>query len=192
MSSPPAAPTPEPGTYIRARAGGEVDARRVLRVVMILTVLGLVALVIVTTIGAANQNSVQSRLQRDGVPVKVTVTRCEGVTSGIGQALQYTSCRGDYTLGGHTYNEVIGGNRIGYPVGQTLEGVAVPGHPALLSTATAVAKKFSRWTPYITPLALAAVTAALVLLLWLAPRWRRRAVSKRQLVSQATVGWVRR
>jgi hypothetical protein len=188
MSSPPAPSTPGSGTYIRARAGGEVDARRVLRVVMFLCVVGLVALVIITTIGAANQNSVQSRLQRDGVPVKVTVTQCEGVTSGIGQALQYTTCRGDYTLAGHRYNEVIGGSRVVHPIGQTLEGVAVPGHPALLSTATAVAKKFSSWTPYITPIVLAAVTVVVLLVLLLAPRWRRRAVSKRRLVSQATVG----
>ena len=188
MSSPPAASTPEPGNYIRARAGGEVNTRRVLRVLTALCVLVLVVLVIITTLGALNQNSVQRRLQRDGVPVTITVTWCEGVSSGIGQALIYTICRGDYTLDGHRYNEVIGGSRIAHPLGQTIQGVAVPGHPALLSTATAVAKKFSAWTPYITPVVLAAVTVALVLLLWLWPKRRRREPSRPHVVSQAAVG----
>jgi hypothetical protein len=169
-ATPAGSPSP-PTYYIRARAGGEVDARQVGRVLAIIALVVMVAVVIATTVGAANQNSVQTRLQRDGVPVEVTVTGCEGVSSGIGQALIYDICRGDYTFDGHRYNEVIGGNRAAHPVGQKLRAVTVPGHPALLSTADAVARTFSPWTPFITPIALAASTVALALVLI---RWSRR------------------
>jgi hypothetical protein len=173
-------PTP-PGTtsedvpYFRARAGGRVDGRRVGRILLGATLVILAVVVIATTIGAAIQDSNQTRLQRDGVPVEVTVTGCEGVSSGIGQALIYDVCRGSFTLDGRRYNAVIGGNRVAHPLGQTLRGVTVPDDPTLLSTAGAVAKKFSPWTPFITPIVLAVVTVALALGLVL----RRRRVRSR-------------
>ena len=185
MPTAPEGSTSGPGNYIRASAGSTADAGRVIRFIIALCALVLAVLVIVTTIGASRQNSVQARLQRDGVPVVITVTFCEGVSSGIGQAIVYYHCKGDYTLGGHTYNEVIGGNTAVHPLGQKLQGVAVPGHPALLSTATAVAKKFSRWTPYVTPIVLAAafIALALVLLVW--SRRRTRSPATRQEASTA-------
>jgi hypothetical protein len=170
---PAGTPSGQP-TYIRARAGGEVDGRRVARYLLAGCTGVMAILVIVTAVGAATQNSVQARLQRHGVPVTITVTGCEGVSSGIGQALIYDICRGNFTIGGHQYNEVIGGNRTVHPVGQTLAGVTVPGDPALLSTRTAVAKRFSRWTPFITPIVLAAVTVVLAVLLGLLWRTTRR------------------
>jgi len=162
--------------YVRGQVGGEVDARRVLRGVAALCVAVLVVLVVVTTVGAAHQNSTQSELQRDGIPVKITVTSCAGVSSGIGQSLVYYSCQGSYVVDGHRYNEEIGGNRADHAVGQTLAAVAVRSDPSVVSTASAVAKKFSRWTPYITPVVLAVVTVAFVALLgWLSRRRPRTA-----------------
>lgn len=193
MAAPPTEPTPgpasEPDVYVRGvRARAEANTRTVVRFLIGLTLLILVVVVIVTTLGAAQQDSNQTRLQRHGVPVEITVTRCEGVTSGIGQALNYDVCRGNYTLAGRRYNAVIGGNRVAHPIGQTLAGVTVPGDPGLLSTATAVGKRFSPWTPYITPIILAAVTVVLVLGLLLWSRWRQRAGGRGQTVPAAPVG----
>jgi len=159
---------------MRASGGARADGRRVARVVATICVLVLTVVAIATTIGAADQNSLQTRLQRHGVPVEVTVTGCVGYGSGIGQAVTFYNCRGNYALDGHSYNEVIGGSRVALPVGQTLAAVAVPGDPALVSTAAAVAKKFSPWTPYITPIVLVAITVVLVAGLLLGPKWRRR------------------
>jgi hypothetical protein len=184
-------PTTTPGptsgekSYVRASAGSDVDARKVGRFALIVCVLALAGVAIATTVGAARQDSSQTRLQRDGVPVEVTVTGCAGYSSGIGQAVTYYSCRGEYTLAGHRYNEVIGGTRTVHSEGQVLRGVTVPGDPSLLSTATAVAKRFSPWTPYVTPIVLAALAIALALGLLLWPRWRRRADSKRPTVRGA-------
>jgi PhnB protein len=173
MSPPPAGSTSEPTPYIRARAGGDVDARKVGRALIALTVLALAGVVVATTIGAAHQNSAQTKLQRFGVPIDVTVVGCVSYGSGIGQGVTYWACRGAYTLDGHVYrSEPIGGNRAFQPAGKTLRAYTVPGDPSLVSAA-AVTKKFSSWTPYITPIVLAVVTVALALGLVLWPRRRR-------------------
>ena len=177
MPATPGKLTTEPATYIRARAGAEVDSRQVIRGLTVFCALVLASVVIATTVGAVHQDSNQTRLQRHGVPVNVTVTGCEGVSSGIGQALIYDICRGSYTFDGHRYNAVIGGNRAAHPVGQSLRAVTVPGDPALISTATAAARKFSPWTPFITPIVLTVVGSALImfLILWSRRRTRHRA-----------------
>jgi PhnB protein len=175
MSPPPAGSTSEPTPYIRARAGGDVDARKVGRALLALCVLALAGVVAATTVGAAHQNSSQTKLQRHGVPIDVTVVACISYGSGIGQGVTYWVCHGDYTLDGHVYrDEPIGGNRGFQPAGRVLHAFTVPGDPSLVSTAV-VSKKFSPWTPYITPIILAVVTVALALGLLLWPRRRRRA-----------------
>jgi hypothetical protein len=128
-------------------------------------------LTIVTTNGALHQNSVQSRLQHHGLPVTVKVTECTGYSSGIGQAITYYGCRGNYTLDAHTYNEMIGGSRAYHRPGTTVPSVAVPGAPALVAAATSVTRSYSGSTPYATPAGLGVLTVATALLLG---RWVRR------------------
>jgi hypothetical protein len=146
----------------------------VVRVLVAVTLVGLIALAGALTASVTGQNSRLSTLRNQGVPVQMTVTGCVAITSGIGMGVKYWECRGSYTLGGHTYNEVIGASRAHLPVGQQVSAIAVPGHPALVSTSTNVSQRHSSFTPYVTPIILAAlsVTGALGLILW--SRRRRR------------------
>jgi hypothetical protein len=166
--------TSEGGSYVRGSGGIDVDARRLARIVLLLCLVGLAAVAAATSIEAAGQRSRQSALRTHGVPVRVSVTNCIGVGSGVGQGVTYFTCRGDYTLGGHTYDEVVGGTRSPYRIGTSIAGVAVPGHPAELATAASVAKDRSSWTPFVTPVILWALTVAAAVG-WVALARRNRA-----------------
>jgi len=173
MSASPAGPAPGDSSYIRGGGGIEIDTGRAIRFVTAAGVLVLVTLVVALTISAMDQNARQTKLQKRGVPVQMTVTGCVAISSGIGQAIVAYTCRGTYSLDGHQYNEVIGGSTALHQAGQKLDGVTVRGDPGLLSTASAVAQKKSSWSAYVTPIVLGAVAVALALGLVLWPKRRR-------------------
>ena len=149
--------------YIRGGAGATIDLGRVLQLVLALSIAGLLAAVVVTTVSAGSQNSRADSLRHHGVPVIVTVTGCTGYGSGIAQAVNYYQCTGTFELGGRQYREVIGGQRAQVATGQKLAAVAVPGAPATVTTAASVAKPGSRFAPYITPIVLGAVAVLLAI-----------------------------
>lgn len=156
----PAAATPDSGSYIRGGGGVDVDPRRILRPLAVLCLVALAGLSIGLAVSAGDQNGKEAALRKHGVPVQVTITGCLAVSSGIGMGIEYWQCRGDYTLGGNRYNEVIGGSRVLLSAGRQVAAIAVPGQPALLSTVAAASKGKSSFTPYITPIVLGAVTVA--------------------------------
>ncbi len=158
--------------YIRGGAGGTIDLRRVLQAVLAVSIAGLLAAAVVTTVSASSQNSRNDQLRHHGVPVTVTVTGCTGYGSGIAQAVNYYQCTGTYALDGRSYTEVIGGLRAQVPAGERLAAVVVRGDPASITTASSVAKPGSRFAPYITPIALGAVVVLLVV--GLVSSFRRR------------------
>jgi Protein of unknown function (DUF3592) len=170
---------PGPSSTIGSDDAGQVrgvstkaaDPGLVLLIVAGLAVLVLLGLAAATTVSAANQNSNLDMLRRHGVPVQATVTACEGIGSGIGMGISYYDCRATYTLDGRSYNEIIGGSRSQLPVGQVVSAVAVPGHPSLLSTTSAVQKQPSHVSRYVTSIILWVVTVlgGLGVFLW----WRR-------------------
>jgi hypothetical protein len=147
-----------------------MDSGPVIRVVAVAVLLLLIAVTVALTISATNENSRRNTLRHKGVPVQATVTACQGISSGVGMAIEYWDCRATYTLDGSTYNEVIKGSRGLLQPGQTVVAIAVPGEPGLSSAASAAAKH-SSWTPYITPIVLGAVILALVGAFWW---WSRR------------------
>ena len=157
----PAPAPPDSGSYIRGGGGVDVDPRRILRPLAVLCLVALAGLSIGLALSAGNENGKEAALRKHGVPVQVTVTGCLAVSSGIGMGIEYWQCRGNYTLGGHQFNELIGGSRALLIAGRQEAAVAVPGQPALLSTFAAVAKGRSNFTPYVTPIVLGVVT-----LLW--------------------------
>jgi hypothetical protein len=161
-------------SHLRGVRVAEVDSRGVLRVVVAVVLLALVASTVALTVSGARQNARLHRLHHQGVPVVVTATGCVGISSGIGMGIEYWECRGTYTLGGHSYNQVIRGSRAHLENGQKVQAVAVPGEPGLLSTADAAAKKYSPWSAYVTPIILGAVTVALILGLIVWSKLRRR------------------
>jgi hypothetical protein len=166
MSATPTRSTPGDSGYIRGGGGVDVNVGRVGRFLAVLCVLVLIALTVVTAVSASNQNSRAAKLRNRGVPVEVTVTGCVGISSGIAQAIQYYQCRGEYTVNGQRYNEVIGGVRSALPNGQTLHGVTAAGDPALVSTVGA-AKRGS----YAVPIVLGALALVLIIVVLL---WSRR------------------
>jgi hypothetical protein len=182
-SSTPATPSrpATPATAARPNADGAAqvrgvstvgaDPRFVLRVIASVGVLVLLGVAVATTVSAANHNSNLDTLRHHGVPVRATVTGCEGIGSGIGMGISYYDCRATYTLAGQTYNEILGGSRSQLQPGEVVSAVAVPGRPALLSTASSVEKKSSPWGPYVTPIIVwvVVVLGTPGLLLW----WRR-------------------
>ncbi len=170
----PAGTTPDDATHLRGVRVAQVDTGRVVRVLVAIALVGLITLAAVLTASATSQNSRLNRLRNQGVPVQMTVTGCVAISSGIGMSVKYWECRGSYTLGGHSYNEVIGGSRAHLGDGQVVEAIAVPGHPALVSTSANLPQGRSSWTTYVPPIILAVlgVAGALGLMLW--SRRRRR------------------
>lgn len=158
-------PLPPPETdqdgsgFIRAGGGVVLNGRRI---AVVLGALGLAVLIAVTAFvasSAVSANSQIDRLRSQGVPVQMTVTGCLGISSGIGMGIEYWQCRGTYSLGGRTYEEIIGGQRQLLDAGQRIAVVAVPGHPALVSIPQALRRRHS----YTLAEVLAAVTVAWML-----------------------------
>jgi hypothetical protein len=163
-------------SHLRGVRVAEVDSRWVFRIVIAVVLLVLLASTVALTVSGAHQNARLHRLHHEGVRVVVTATGCVGISSGVGMGIEYWECRGSYTLGGHSYNQVIGGSRAHLENGQKLVAVAVPGEPGLLSTVDAAAKKYSPWSAYVTPIILGAATVALLLglIVWSKLRPSRR------------------
>jgi hypothetical protein len=145
----------------------DMEAGPVIRVIVIAVLLALVAITIALTISAAHENARVDTVRHRGVPVQVTVTGCQGISSGVGMGIEYWECRGTYSLAGRSYNEVIGGSRARLATGQVVPAVAVPGQPRLLSAAGS----HSDWKPYLAPIVLGTlILSSLGVLLW----WTKR------------------
>ena len=162
------------GNYIRGAGAARVDPRRVGWILAVATLTVLAVATVFLSISTASSNSDASSLRRDGVPVQATVTRCTGITSGIGMGVEYYECRGDYTLGGETFNEVIHGSRSQLPVGQAVSALAIPGKPSSLGLPGAAGSSGGR--SYAVPVGLGMVTVAGAAGLLL---WRRRSLPDR-------------
>jgi uncharacterized protein len=159
--------------YIRGGAGLAVDPRKAIRVLVGLLLVVLAVLVVVLGIQATHQNSRMSRLQQHGVPVDAVVTGCVGLASGTGATEAGFICRGTFSVDGRRYNEVIEGTQNLYPTGAVVHAITVPGDPALLSTAHAVATAHASWRAFITPgILLVVLLLASALALWRARRTR--------------------
>jgi hypothetical protein len=169
MSGPPSG-TP----YIRAAGGVDGQGQRVAAFVALIGAVVLAAAAISLAVGAAHRNAQINALRHGGLPVQVTVTGCLAISSGVGMGVEYWQCRGDYTVAGQMYNEVIGGSRQLLDKGQTIEGVATATHPSRVSTAASVSKERATWTSYAAAIALGVVAVVLVVG-WLVVSGRARA-----------------
>jgi MYXO-CTERM domain-containing protein len=159
-------PTPPPGvTEGRSRTyrGGsvDVDARRLVRVLLAILLVGLAALTVFLVVVGLHHNSQINRLRQHGVTVQVTVSGCEGLLGGSGSNAAGYSCRGTFTLSGHTYNESLPGSTLHHP-GAIIREVTVPGDPALLSTVHSVATDHTSAGVFIVPAILLVVLLLLV------------------------------
>lgn len=158
----------EPG-YIRGTSTPSLDGRHAGLVALTASTLALAALTVALAISAAGGNPANSALRSHGQPVKVTVTSCSAISSGIGQLIQFYDCNGSYTLDGKSYEAPIRGERNQIPVGAVLDAVAAPGYPPLLALPGTFSADSPQWWPTVAS-GIAALTIA-ALTAWF---WRRR------------------
>jgi hypothetical protein len=171
----PASPHDEVSGRVGTLRGATVqfDARRLLQIFLGVALSTLAVLVVVFTIAGVHSNDQIDRLHSQGQRVTVTVTGCLGLLGGSGSNAAGYSCRGAYTLGGHSHVEPLPGSTF-YRPGTRIPALAVPDDPALVSPLAVVNAQQSSASVFILPAVLAAVLIALVaLIVW---RLRRRGV----------------
>jgi hypothetical protein len=159
-----------PLTNLRG-AGVDVDVRRVGQVVIGICLVGVAVLAVIQLVAGFQKNAQINSLRNNGVPVQIRVSGCMGLLGGSGSNAAGYECRGTFTLDGRTYTENLPGNTLLTP-GTTLQGVSVPGDPALVSTRGIVAASHPSWTVFTVPVILFALLAAILGLLFV----RRRRV----------------
>jgi len=137
-------------TTLRGSSVGKVDSRRVVRVLIVLSLVTLAVLVVAFSVAGAHRNSQVSSLRTHGVKVDMTVTHCAVLIGGSGSTPAGDACRGAFTLDGHRYVEAIPGSAT-YSQGQSLAIVVVPHDPALLAPVHVFADERSTWTVFILP-----------------------------------------
>lgn len=145
---------------LRGAGVGNVDPRRLVRGSAAVAVLAVAALVIVLFVAGARKNAQVTRLRRQGVPVTVTITGCQGELGGSGSNAAGFACWGAYRLGGRRYVEPIPGDTR-YDPGTSVRAVAVPGDPQLVAPASTVANERATAGVYVLPAVLLAVLLAL-------------------------------
>lgn len=150
------------------------DARRLGRVVVAIGLLALAVVVVILFVAGLQKNAQITRLHNDGVPVEVTVSGCLGLLGGSGSNAAGYSCKGTFTLEGHTYRDTIPGNTLRAP-GSTVQAMTVRDDPALLDTAGAVAREHASWRVFILPATLLVVLALAVAAVVFSQRRSRRA-----------------
>ncbi|HXQ59452.1 MAG TPA: hypothetical protein VN799_05115 [Acidimicrobiales bacterium] len=151
-----------------------MNTRRVGGVIVGLSLTGLAVLAGALFAAGVHKNTQITSLRRHGVAVEITVSGCLGLLGGSGSNAAGYSCRGSFVLAGHRENEPIPGDTL-LPPGTRLRGVAVPGDPALVTTAGALAREHASWRVYIVPTVLAVVLVLSVGALVLRRRRPRRA-----------------
>lgn len=162
-----------PLTTLRG-AGVDVDVRRVGQVAIGICLVGVAVLAIIQVVAGFQKNAQINSLRNNGVPVQVRVTGCMGLLGGSGSNAAGYDCRGTFTLEGRTYTENLPGNTLLTP-GSMLQGVSVPGDPALVSTPSIVAGEHASWTVFTVPVILFVLLAGILGVLFIRRRGARGA-----------------
>jgi hypothetical protein len=154
-------------------AGTTVDPHRVARVAVGLVLAALLVLTVAFALIGQHKNQQIDELRQQGVPVTVTVTRCQELLGGSGSNGAGFACTGTYALDGHRYSESLPGTT-GHAPGATVAGVAVPSDPTLLSTAQIVQSERTSSDVYVLPAVFFALFLLVIAAIVLQRRRRRR------------------
>jgi hypothetical protein len=152
----------------------QFDSRRLVQIVLGVVLCTLAVLAVVFTIAGFHSNDQIDRLHSQGQRVTVTVTSCLGLLGGSGSNAAGYSCRGAYTLSGHSHVEPLPGSTF-YRPGTRIPALAVPDDPALVSPLTVVNAQHSSASVFILPAVLAGVLVAILALIVWRLRLTRRA-----------------
>lgn len=125
---------------------------------------------VVSFLSVANDNARIDRLKTRGMPVTITVTSCIGNIGGSGSNSAGYMCRGDYTVGGAPYREIIGSMATFSATGTTVRGVVDPSHHGTVVLSSAVRDSSASPSRYVAPGLLSIVLVALTLALRRAAR----------------------
>lgn len=123
------------------------------------------AVLVVSLLSVTNDNARIDRMKTHGIPVTITVTSCIGNIGGSGSNSAGYTCRGDYTVGGATYREIIGSMATFSALGTTVRGVVDPSHHGTVVLSSAVRNSSASPSRYVAPGLLGIVLVALTLAL---------------------------
>jgi hypothetical protein len=150
------------------------NPRRLAQGVVGLVLVTLAVTAIVLAAAGIHSNDQINRLHTQGQPVSVTVTGCMGLLGGSGSNAAGYSCRGTYQLAGRVYREPLPGSTF-YRPGTKVASIAVPGDPALVSPVGIVNSQQVSNGVFVVPIVLGVILLALIAVLLLRSRPRRRA-----------------
>ncbi len=142
-------------------AGVEVDRRKAGIAVWVLLVGTVLVVAVLLAVGGAQKNSQISTLQREGVPVQVTVVTCVGQLGGSGSNAAGYNCTGRYTVNGVHYQQTIPGSQQ-RALASHFAGVVARHDPLLLTTPQILASEQVTWHVYVLPAILLLVAAGLL------------------------------
>jgi hypothetical protein len=166
---------PDDASYVRGAKGG-LDRRHAFRFMAGVGLAALIALTVVLTVQALDENGRLNRLHRNGVAVTATVTGCVAIASGTGITESGYRCKASFTLNGRPYVAVLAGTDALYPIGATVPAVADRNEPDNLSTSDALNTDHASWTAFIPPAI--ALLASLGSAAWLGRRLRHGRASE--------------
>lgn len=142
-------------------ASVDVDARRTGRVVVVLGLVSVTVAAVFLLVAGIQNNDRITRLQRDGVPVQVTVAGCRGLLGGSGSNPVGYSCSGSFTLAGHRYRAGIPGDALLAP-GSRLRMLTIAGDPGPLADPAVAAREHPSAQVYVLPAVLLGLVAVTV------------------------------
>lgn len=96
------------------------------------------AVLVVSFLSVTNNNARVDRMKAHGIPVTVTVTNCRGNIGGSGSNSAGYTCRGDYTVNGISYHELIGSMATFSAPGTAVRGVADPSRHSTVVLSSAI------------------------------------------------------
>ncbi|HEY5265186.1 MAG TPA: hypothetical protein VIJ40_00065 [Acidimicrobiales bacterium] len=131
---------PSPNEHVASLRGAAAVSvgRRAKFVVGALGLIALAAVLVVSFLSVTNDNARIDRMKASGIPVTITVTNCRGNIGGSGSNSAGYTCRGDYSVGGATYHELIGSMATFSAPGTAVHGVADPSHHSTVALSSAV------------------------------------------------------
>jgi len=140
------------------------------------------AALVVGFIAVTSDNARIERMKSHGIPVTVTVVDCNGNIGVSGSNAAGYTCRGDYSVGGTTYHELICSMTTFSAVGSAMRAVVDPSRHSTVALASSLKASAASSGVYVAPGVLTFVLVALTLALL---RVARRSAVVRRTTSTA-------
>jgi hypothetical protein len=134
----------------------EIDGTRVGRALVAAVLVALAGFAVAFFVVGAHKNAQINELRLHGVPVELTITRCQGLMGGSGSNLAGYTCTGTFGFNGRLFDEPIPGDAE-YAPGARLRAVTAANGSGLFAPIGVLAGERPSWKVFILPAALALV-----------------------------------